>query len=726
MSKHIKMPIKTGIAKTPVIMQLESLECGAASLTMILAYYEKWIPLEQLRVDCGVSRDGAKATNVLRAARKYGLKAEGYRYSLEKLKSKATFPCIIHWDFNHFVVLKGFKHDKAYINDPGRGDVVLSMEDFDKSFTGVTLVFEPDEGFEPSGKKKNMLEFARKRFEGTGKAFLFVVITTCIMGAFGIVNPAFSRVFTDRILTGTNLNWINSFVLLLIACAILQTIAGWIQAVYLMKIDGKFAAIGNASFMWKVLRMPTEFFTQRMAGDIQQRQITNGEIAGQLINTFAPLVLNAFMTVFYLIIMISYSPLLAFIGVLSVVINLWISNTISQKRVNITRVQMRDQGKLAACTISGIEMIETIKSSGAENGFFEKWSGFQASVNAQIVKFTKLNQYLGQIPELVKSICDATVLLCGVLLVIRGDFTVGMVMAFQSLMTSFMEPAQTFVDANEMLQEMRTNMERIEDVMEYPLDPDFVEKKSAEDISEQRKLIGNIELKDISFGYSRLEKPLVTDFSITIKPGQSIAIVGASGCGKSTIAKLISGLYRPWSGEILFDGKKYDEIPRAVLKGSISVVDQDIILFEDTIANNIRMWDESIEDFEVILAARDACIHDTIVQRKGGYNYVLSEDGRDFSGGQRQRIEIARTLAQDPSIIIMDEATSALDAKTENEVVKAIKNRGITCIVIAHRLSTIRDCDEIIVMEKGHIIERGTHYVLFNAGGVYTSLISND
>lgn len=723
-TKKIKAPVTKGAAKVPVVMQMEALECGAASLAMILAYYEKWIPLEQVRLDCGVSRDGSNARNILRAARSYGLSAKGYRYEPETLKKEGKFPCIIHWNFNHFVVLDGFKGNKAVLNDPAKGTYTVPMSVFDDSFTGVCLFFEPDEGFVPEGKPQSMLKYAQKRLVGASTAIVFVILTSVITSLLGIITPAFSRIFLDRLLTKENPEWLTPFTIALAGISIIQLVVAWIQAVYSLRINGKLAMVGNTTFMWKILRMPMDFFSQRMAGDIQGRQASNTMIANQLVDTFAPLALNAVMMVFYLAVMLRYSVILTLIGIFSVIANLALSSIISRKRINITRVQMRDAGKLAGTTVAGIEMIETIKASGAENGFFEKWSGYQASVNTNQVRFQRTNQLLGLLPALISSLCGTAVLMTGVFLAMKGEFTVGMIMAFQGFLSSFISPAMSLISAGQSLQEMRTDMERIEDVMKYPSDVTFEE--SDDENVEYDKLSGKIEIKNITFGYSRLAEPLIKDFSMTLAPGSRVAFVGPSGCGKSTISKLISGLYKPWSGEILFDGKPASKIDRSVFTGSLAVVDQDIILFEDTIANNIKMWDNSIEDFEMIMAARDAQLHEDIMQREGGYQYRLTEGGKDFSGGQRQRMEIARVLAQDPTIIILDEATSALDAKTEYDVVKSIKDRGITCIVVAHRLSTIRDCDEIIVMDQGKVIERGTHDELMKNGGAYTQLVSNE
>ena len=722
--KNFRPPGKSKAAKVPVVMQMEALECGAACLAMVLACYGKWMPLEQVRVDCGVSRDGSRAGNIMKAARSYGLEAKGYRMGLEAVKGISAFPCIIHWNLNHFVVLCGFRGNHACINDPARGSVKVTMDEFDKAFTGIVMVFAPTERFEPDGKRTSTLAFARKRLSGAGAAMVFVMLTSIIGYVFTLQNSAFSRFFMDRLLTGENSELLTPFIALVAAVSLLQVFVTAIRAVYSLKINGKMAVVGSGSFMWKVLKMPMEFFSQRMAGDLLTRHKANETIAEQLVNTLTPLALSAVMMVFYLVVMLRYSPILTLVGLVSILINIVMSRIISEKRINITRVQTRDAGRLMSATVSGIRMVETIKASGAENGYFRRWAGFQASVNQQNVKLSRLNQTYGTIPAFITTLANALVLVLGIHLCMRGQFTLGMVTAFQSFLASFISPAMTMVTAGQTLQEMRTQMERVEDVMEYPEDKNTAENPDAEEKLE--KLSGTIELKNVTFGYSRLAEPLIKDFSLSMKTGDRIALVGASGCGKSTISKLVSGMYEPWSGEILFDGKPRSAYPRDVMVGSLAVVDQDIILFEDTIENNIKMWDDTIMDFEVILAARDAQIHDDIVQMPGGYRHKLTSGGRNLSGGQRQRLEIARVLAQDPTIIILDEATSALDAKTEYEVVNAIRDRGITCIVIAHRLSTVRDCDEIIVLDKGKAVERGTHDELMALGGAYADLVANE
>lgn len=723
------------IIKVPVVMQMEATECGAASLCMVLAYYGKWLPLEQVRLDCGVSRDGSNAGNLLKAARNYGLEAQGYRCSVEGVK-KMDFPLIIHWNFNHFVVLCGFKKKTAVLCDPGRGKVEVSMQEFDESFTGIALSFKKTESFEPGGHPRSMLAFAKARLHGAQGAFLFVAAISLLTSVSGLASPLFSRIFLDEILSGKNPDWLAPFLAALSGLLLFQIAVSLLQTVYLLKIRGRLAVTANAQFMWHVLRLPVEFFSQRYAGDIAQRQESNEGVAETLIAGLAPVALNLGMLVFYFCIMLRYSPLLTVIGLLTAVLNLFVTQYLSQKRINLARAQMRDKGRLAATTMSGIEMIETIKASGAENGFFERWSGYSASVNSAEVEFSKLGTTLGAIPEVLAELADVVVVVLGAALILQGNFTAGMLLAFQGFLSSFMTPVESLLGLGQQLQEMRTSMERIEDVMNYETDVEYEEEPDTRKASDPElekikteepsfdKLRGGLTMKNVTFGYSRLAPPLIKDFSLELAPGAAVAFVGASGCGKSTLAKLISGLYQPWSGEIFYDGKKRNEIPRMVFTGSLAVVDQDITLFEDSITENIRMWDKSIEDFEIIMAARDANIHEDITGREGGYHAVIRENGKNFSGGQCQRLEIARVLAQDPTIVILDEATSALDARTEYDVIRAIRDRGITCVIVAHRLSTIRDCDEIIVLEDGQVVERGTHEELNARRGVYTQLIS--
>ena len=723
--KKIPPTITKGVAKVPVILQLEALECGAACLAMVLAYYGKWIPLEQVRCDCGVSRDGSNAKNIYKAAISYGFNVNAYKVSPEELRDTGKYPCIIHWNMNHFVVLNGFKGNKVYINDPAKGNIVISWDIFDSSFTGVVLIPTPSDTFKMEGKPKSTFAYAKKRLAGAGGMVVFVMITTAMVYLFGIFDSATSRIFVDRLLSGVNSDWLYPFMMLMIVIGILHIIVAWIQAIYSLKINGKMAVISSCSYMWKVLRLPMEFFSQRLAGDIQGRLLLNSSIAKTLVNTFGPLLINSIMMVLYLCLMLTQSSLLTLVGICTLLLNVILARYISKKRVNTARVQMRDASKKDATTVSGIHMIETIKASGAENGFFEKWAGLQASTNECEIAATKTELLIGTIPTFFNIVSNYIVLVLGVYLVMEKKFSLGAVLMFQGLLSSFITPANTLISVGQTITQMRSSMERVEDVMEYP---DDVALDVKNDLKEQAmaKLKGEVEIRNLTFGYSKVDEPLIKNFNLTIKPGERVAIVGASGCGKSTLSKVISGLYQPWSGDVLYDGKPRSMYPREVMTGSIAVVDQDIILFEDTIANNIRMWDESIKDFEVILAARDAKIHDDILRMQGGYNHKITSGGRDLSGGQRQRMEIARVLAQDPMIIILDEATSALDAKTEYEVVNAIKDRGITCIVIAHRLSTIKDCDKIVVLNKGCIVEQGKHEDLIKADGEYAKLLANE
>ncbi len=730
LQEEAELIMARGVVKVPQVMQMEALECGAACLAMILAYYGRWEPLEKVREKCGVSRDGSKASNILKAARSYGLDASGATGDADALRESGAFPCIIFCNFNHFVVLDGFRGKYAYLNDPARGEVKVTMEEFEKSFTGVVLMFEKTDAFEEAGSKPSTLRYARERLTGMEAAIAFVMLTAAITSLAGIANTTMGQVFMDRILTHDNPEWLGPLMICLLILAAVTGAVSILNAIYLVRMRGKIAIVSSSRFMRHLLHLPVGFYSQRMVGDLQQRQSSNETIAFALIGQIAPVLVNVVMLILYLVFMLRYSVLLTAVGVATVVLNALIARAVSKRRVNISRSATANAGKKYSAGVSGIEMIETIKAAGAENSFFERWAGYQALMNKDSVRAMRLNEYLGSLPAALTSLANVAVLVLGIWLIVRGEFTPGMLLAFTGFLSSFMSPVSQLTGLGQTIQEMETQMERIEDVMNYEADvpEDFDDPAEVDGLKQQfgrEKLRGQVDLEGVSFGYSPLEPPLIEDFDLHVKPGQWVALVGSSGCGKSTIAKLVSGLYEPWTGTVSFDGMPIQEVPRPILRGSLAVVDQDIVVFDDTVSDNVKLWDDSIEDFEVILACRDAGIHETIAGREGGYSSRVLPDGRNFSGGQLQRLEIARVLAKDPSIIILDEATSALDAKTEATVINRIRRRGITCILVAHRLSTIRDCEEIIVLDAGKVIERGTHSELLALDGAYAELVRN-
>lgn len=715
--------MKNTVKKVPVILQMEALECGAASLAMILAYYKKFIPLEQLRSDCNVSRDGSTAKYINLAARHHGLEAKGYRMSVEKLKEQTEFPMIIHWNFNHFVVLCGFKGNKAVINDPAGGRVLVDMEEFDRSYTGIALKFKPSESFKPSGKPKSVMAFVKKRLEGCKAPLVFILTMGLILSVIGLVRPVFYKLFTDDVLIGGASDKMQSLLMSMGISLVVGFIAELLRSVYLARLQSKMSIGSSSAFMWHVLRLPAEFFSQRFAGDISSRQKSNNEIAYALCTQLAPVILNVIMIGVYLAVMIYYNAAMSLIGIAVAVLNIVIMRIVSIRNTNASKSIQRDSGKLSGIMIAAVSMIETIKASGAETGFFERISGYQTKYNNAMLELRKRNSMISIAPQILSGFSTGAVLMIGVYNIFNGEFTVGSLMAFQSFMTLFLSPVSLLVNSIQVYQDMSGSMERVEDVMNYQTDVDF--DPTVND-GEYEKLSGEVELKNISFGYSPLAPALIENFNLRAEKGSMIALVGGSGSGKSTLAKIISGLYPPRSGELLFDGKPIKDIDRYVFTGSVAVVDQSISLFSGTIRENITMWDSTIPEEVIIEACKDACIHNDIMALKDGYDSIIAEGGGNFSGGQRQRLEIARAFAAHPSIIILDEATSALDPTTEKLVMDAVKRRGMTCFVIAHRLSTIRDADEIIMLEYGKEIERGTHSELIAKDGKYAALVKSE
>ena len=704
--------------KVPMVMQMEAVECGAASLSMILAYFGKWLPLEQVREACSVSRDGSSMKNILLAAKTYGLDPRAYKVSAEELAGME--PAIIHWNFEHFVVFKGMRKGKAYLNDPGIGPVEIPMDEFRRSFTGVAMTFELTDRFQPSGRPTSIFSYIRHNLRGANEAFWLTFIFTLLLAVVTLTLPLLTRVFFDEILSGRNAQWATAFFCLMAALALFNFIVTLLQQRYSKRIAGQLALRGNIDYLRHLLRLPMNFFAMRYVGDLQQRQRLNETITHSLVEVLAPQAINVMLLVLYLILMLSYNYMLTMIGVVAALVNLAVVHYYAGKRLNMVRSIQQSMGKYYSATVSCMENIESIKAAGAEEGFFQYWSGLWTRMFNKQREMRIQQSEMSLLPTLTSNLLTMAVLLVGAWYILQGDLSVGMLMAFQGFMTAFMAPVEKIVNAGQQLLEMRSQIERVDDVMKYPED-----RHADGEHSETGKLLGELELRDVTFGYNRTMPPLIEHFNLHLRAGESVAFVGSSGCGKSTLAKLISGLYKPWSGEILFDGRPIETISSDELTNSIAVVDQNIVLFDDTLSQNIRMWDQSIEDFAILMACSDAQVHSDIMNRPEGLATKVVRGGKNFSGGQCQRFEIATALAREPMILIMDEATSALDPTTEDLVMKHIRELGITQIVVAHRLSTIRDCDQIVVMDNGHVIQRGNHEQLLQQDGLYRQLMEN-
>ncbi len=708
-------------AKTPTVYQMEETECGAASLSMILGYFGRHVSLEQMRTECGVSRNGSNAKNILKAGRRFGLEVHGYRKDLDSLL-KLDAPCILHWNFNHFVVWEGKKGRYCYINDPAEGRRRLTLDEVDDCFTGVVLTFEKTGDFTTSRQTNTLFSFVRDRLRGQGEAIVALIVIGLLMVFPGIVIPVFSQVFIDGVLVDGNESWVTGLLAAMFFTMVFRAALTYYRGMLLQRLQNKMALVSTHGVLTHFFRLPISFFDQRYAGDLAQRVENNNNISVFLTSDVAETVLNCMVAVFYLILLVIYSPMLTAIGVFIMILNLVIMKLGANSIEDITLKEQQDYGRLVGNLYAGIAVSDSLKASGTENEYAARLQGYYAKSIETEQKLGHLQEILDAIPEISGQITTIIIMIVGGVLVIRGELTEGMLVAFNSLLGALMEPVNELAEFVEKAQTAKADMRRVEDIMRYKVSSEFEEHDKA-DVN--TKLSGEVSLSNVTFGYSRLEEPLIDDLGFDIPSGRSLAIVGASGSGKSTVSKICNGLYEPWGGEVMFDGMPLSSIPEEVFAASVSTVNQNICLFSGTVRDNLTMWNRHIPQTDVIRAAKDACIHDVITAKPGAYDHVITEGGSDFSGGQRQRLEIARALVTNPSIIIMDEATSALDPLAEKEIMNNIKRRGCTCIIVAHRLSAIRDCDEIIVMEHGRIVQRGSHEKLAFEEGQYKQFIQD-
>ncbi|WUC68896.1 NHLP family bacteriocin export ABC transporter peptidase/permease/ATPase subunit [Streptomyces sp. NBC_00667] len=709
--------------RTPTVLQMEAVECGAAALAMVLGHHGRFVPLEELRIACGVSRDGSRAANLLRAARGYGLQAKGMQMDLAALAGVRP-AAILFWEFNHYVVYDGmgrrFGRRGVYVNDPAKGRRFVPMDEFDTSFTGVVLTFEPGAGFRRSGRKPGVLGALPARLRGTSASMLAAVLSSLLLVAVGATVPALSRTYIDMFLIGEQTSLLGVLFASMAVALALTAVLTWLQQANLLRGRIISSTLGSARFLRHLLRLPVTFFSQRNPADLVQRLQSNDAVAETLARDLAAAGVDAVVVVLYAVLLWAYDPGLTLVGVLMALLNLVALRIVIRLRATGTQKLRAENARLTNTSYSGLQLIETMKATGGENGFFRRWAGQHAVTLDVQQRLGVPSAWLAIVAPTLAALNSALILMIGGLRAVEGHLSVGLLVAFQALVTSFTAPITRLGGVAGRIQDFAADVARLKDVENFPVDPLYSRREPP---AATRRLRGHVELEHVTFGYNPLDAPLLKDFSLTVGPGRQVALVGGSGSGKSTVSRLMSGLHAPWEGVIRIDGMRLEDIPRGALAASVSFVDQDVFLFEGTIRDNVALWDPSLTDEAVIAALRDAAVYDVVARRAGGIHSRVEQDGRNFSGGQRQRLEIARALVRRPSVLVLDEVTSALDAATERMVMDSLRRRGCACVVIAHRLSTVRDSDEIVVLDRGTVVERGRHEELLARQGAYAALV---
>ena len=712
-------------------MQLEATDCGAACLGIVLSHYGCWQSVEQLREDCRVGRDGSNLEDIALAARKYGMTATGRSSQIQQL-SKLPLPMILFWGFNHFVVLERIDNGRFYLNDPAQGHRIVGADVFNRDYTGVGLVLEPGSDFRRTGAPPGIILRLWPWLRDHRALMVQAAVYGLLLALVSLALPVLLAVFVDRVLVADQPDLSLPLFAAMLAVGGLTWLLTWLQLRSLRELVLRLSINQSDRYLDRLLRLPMRFFAHRFAGDIAMRMRLIDQVAETGAGQLGQLAVDLVMGAAFLVVMLYLDTLMALaVAGLGILCILMTQALTSLRRDHNHRLR-REQGMLVGMSAAGLKMIESLQATARENDFFSRWSGRQARELGARQEFVELGHVAASLLGLFQILTAALVFGLGGWQLMAGEMTIGTLMGFYILAGNFIRPVARIAQFSDLLETLKADLARMDDVFNSPRDP-LLDLKNGTDrqqgvvtLDGRLRLIGRLEIRGATFGFQRNRAPLIEDFNLLVEPGQRVAIVGSSGSGKSTVALLAAGLHQPWSGEILYDGRPLAEIPREVFCRSVAIVDQHPVLFAATIRDNLTMWDATTPDQFLTAAAQDAVIHDEIVGRSAGYDSNVQEDGRNFSGGQRQRLEIARALVNNPSVLILDEATSALDGTTELLIDDRVRRRGCSCLIIAHRLSTIRDADRIIVIDRGRIMEEGTHETLDVEGSIYRKLIHGE